>query len=235
MDNNNPIKATLVIRNRYVAEQIEHFFAENDYGIHICDMSEDMVEEIINMNRYKPDIVFLHIDSQDDKAICLPDCFPETNIQFVYLVSKSSKQVTGQLPGMTEVIELPLTKKKMTAFVNRYKKNRVYRKQPLVISTHIKKYVVRPEDIVFIKASNNYSEIVRHENSAIVASRTLKHFEQCLSCHHFMRANRSYLINPKYILQREVTAKGHIILTGNHTVKITERYKEQFFNALQQW
>lgn len=55
------------------------------------------------------------------------------------------------------------------------------------------------EDISYIKADGNYSTIHEIGGQTYLMSKTLRHFENRLSNHGFVRTHQSYLINTAYV------------------------------------
>ena len=59
--------------------------------------------------------------------------------------------------------------------------------------------VLNVEEILYCKADDNYTEIYL-SNKKIVASKTLKHFEDALNAYSFVRIHKSYLVNSNEIV-----------------------------------
>jgi two-component system LytT family response regulator len=60
-------------------------------------------------------------------------------------------------------------------------------------------FMLNPEDLIFCKASGFYTELYLTRNRTELCSQYLMKFDEMLEPFRFIRASRSYLINPKYI------------------------------------
>ena len=88
-------------------------------------------------------------------------------------------------------------------------------------------FSVKPQDIIYVEAFDNYSKVYLKEKHHII-SHTLKSIEQKLSSHPFVRIHRSYLIN---FHQIDSIAENRVFLKG-HQVLIGKSYRKQFFESL---
>ena len=55
----------------------------------------------------------------------------------------------------------------------------------------------QPDSILWLESDGNYTRIHRQQQPALLSARTLKRFEERLSC--FIRIRRDVLINPRHI------------------------------------
>ncbi len=81
-------------------------------------------------------------------------------------------------------------------------------------------------DIIYCKADDNYTEIYL-ENQKLVASKTLKYFEEALTDSPFARIHKSYLVNVNTIVKYKKGKGGSVVLrTGKELVVSSSRKKE---------
>jgi two-component system, LytTR family, response regulator len=83
----------------------------------------------------------------------------------------------------------------------------------------LKKEVVMNE-IVLLEAAENYTVFKLQNGKNIIASRTMKHFENVLPENTFLRINRSIIINKQCIKK---VSKHQLIMTNNQVVFISRR------------
>ncbi len=81
-------------------------------------------------------------------------------------------------------------------------------------------------DIIYLKASRNYTEIFLKHGRQILASKPLAHFEEVLSTQAFVRCHRSYIVNIHEIRAFRTADGGYLELTENHRASITSANKE---------
>lgn len=83
-------------------------------------------------------------------------------------------------------------------------------------------------EIICIQADANYSIIKLLDGSQFIVATTLKILEDRLSETGFIRPNKSYLINQKYITHYD----GGILMLANQTKYIFSRRKRQKYDLL---
>ena len=92
------------------------------------------------------------------------------------------------------------------------------------------KEAINIEDIIYCKASNNYTEIILKGKIKKVISKTLKATESMLvDFPYFYRVHDSYLVNYRCIEEFRNEGEGGMLnLTEGHSVDISKRRKADF-------
>jgi DNA-binding LytR/AlgR family response regulator len=90
-----------------------------------------------------------------------------------------------------------------------------------------KKHVIRLSEILFIKASKDYS-VIYSEDQRYVLRKSLKSLEQLLLDKEFIRVHKSYLVAEGKIR----TLKNGFILIGEHKIPIGRAFSKPFFKNL---
>lgn len=98
----------------------------------------------------------------------------------------------------------------------------------LAIPTLEKTYFFNLEDIVYCEGSNNYTHFHFMKQPPVIASRTLKEYEEMLEGCGFVRVHKSYLVNRQHIsyLNRE----GTLRLSNGKNIPVSRRKKESLLN-----
>lgn len=87
-------------------------------------------------------------------------------------------------------------------------------------------------DIVHLEANSNYTNIYFTDKSKIIASKTLKEFEEILPEDIFFRPHHSYLINLNYIKRYIKGDGGQIEMSNGMFADVSRRKKEEFLKAI---
>ncbi|MCD4682721.1 MAG: LytTR family transcriptional regulator [Bacteroidales bacterium] len=74
-------------------------------------------------------------------------------------------------------------------------------KDKLKFTTRTGFIFVNPEDIIYIQADSNYSNLHLIEDKTVTLSMTLKAVQEILPLKQFYRINRSTVINKKYLIE----------------------------------
>jgi len=87
-------------------------------------------------------------------------------------------------------------------------------------------------DIIYLEAHSNYTEIHFANNQKIIASRTLKEFEEMLPADKFFRPHHSHIINLQYIKRYIRGDGGQIELQNGTVVSVSRSKKEEFLKVI---
>lgn len=87
-------------------------------------------------------------------------------------------------------------------------------------------------DIVYLEAQSNYTEIHFLTEPKLLASRTLKEFEELLPADSFFRAHHSYIINLNYIKRYIRGDGGQIEMQNGKFIDLARRKKDLFLSLI---
>ncbi len=87
-------------------------------------------------------------------------------------------------------------------------------------------------DIIHLEAQSNYTNIFFTNKPKILASKTLKEFEELLPLDIFFRVHHSYLINLNYIKRYIKGDGGQIELQNGTYVDVSRRKKDEFLKII---
>ena len=87
-------------------------------------------------------------------------------------------------------------------------------------------------DVVHLEANSNYTNIYFNNKTKIIASKTLKEFEELLPEDIFFRTHHSHLINLNYIKRYIKGDGGQIELQNGNFVDVSRRKKEEFLKTI---
>lgn len=87
---------------------------------------------------------------------------------------------------------------------------------------------IRISDIVYFKASGNYTEIYLINGKKHLVSRVLQEFESLLADHNFFRIHHSTLVQLDLIERYVKSEGGYLIMADNSQLGISRRKREAF-------
>jgi two-component system LytT family response regulator len=102
----------------------------------------------------------------------------------------------------------------------------------LAISTEIGIEFVKFNSIVYLEAQNNYTKINLLDGTTIIASKTLKSFDELLPSELFFRIHKSYLINMNFVKRFFKIDDFLVELTTGEKLPISYRKKNDFISAI---
>lgn len=88
------------------------------------------------------------------------------------------------------------------------------------------------EDIIYLEAVRNYTSIHFKDHPKLIASRTLKDFEELLPAATFFRIHHSCTININYIKKYIKGEGGQVELTNGVFLNVARRKKDEFLKII---
>jgi len=89
--------------------------------------------------------------------------------------------------------------------------------------------VLKTSDILFCKADDNYTEI-HLQKGKILASKTLKYFEEVLQEFGFSRIHKSYVVNVNSIVKYKKGKGGSVVLENDKELQVAPSRKAALLN-----
>ena len=94
--------------------------------------------------------------------------------------------------------------------------------QIIIVSNHVTD-IVDQDQILYLKATGNYTEVYLFDNSYVLISKTLKTIEKMLNQKLFYRCHKSFTVNLNYIKQIRYRDTIYLIIKGNVKIPISKR------------
>lgn len=91
------------------------------------------------------------------------------------------------------------------------------------------------EEIMRLEANSNYTCLFFVNGNKMVASKTLKEFEELLPPKQFFRVHHSSIINLRYVRKYMKSDGGSIEMSDGTVVDISRRKKEDFMELIKHW
>lgn len=91
----------------------------------------------------------------------------------------------------------------------------------LAISTTEGTFFYKPDEIIRCEADGNYTRFYLKDKKPLMASRTLKEYDEILSEQQFIRVNRGDLVNRKYIVS--FSGDHELRLADNSLIEVSRR------------
>ncbi len=88
------------------------------------------------------------------------------------------------------------------------------------------------ENIIYLKADNNYTHIACKNKAKIIASKPLKEFEDILPKHIFCRVHNSFIININHIKKYHKGRGGYVIMDDDTNIEVAVRKKDELFKMI---
>ena len=93
---------------------------------------------------------------------------------------------------------------------------------------------IEQQDILYLEAKSNYTEITMVNGTRLVVSKTLKDFEELLPGAVFIRIHHSWLINKFHVKKYVKGDGGQVIMRNDKALDVARRKKEEFLKSIRE-
>jgi len=213
-----------------------------------CDNGED---GIIAIENDKPDLVFLDIEMPLMNGFVMLQQLKYRNFELVFVTAYDHYAIKAIKYSALDYLVKPVEIDDLKAAVTKAEANKNSRnsqlqmdlllehlnnKQPkrITIPTSDGLRFINIEDIVYLEASNNYTNIYLSTDQKLLVSRTLKDFEDILPSDTFLRIHHSTVIN-KYYVEKYIRGDGgQVVMRHGKILDVSKRKKSEFLQAIGQ-
>jgi len=187
----------------------------------------------------KPHVVFLDINMPGMNGFQMLEGIYNRDFCVVFLTAYSEHGITAVKAGATDYLLKPLMLSELQGAIRKVVQH--YESKPavttgkpetdknIVLISHSKGFtLVDFKDIVWLEASDNYTNLFLNGQKKIVASKTLKEFEAILPSIDFFRIHRSALINVNFVKEYSNNEGGEVILSDGTHVQVSKARIQEF-------
>lgn len=96
-------------------------------------------------------------------------------------------------------------------------------------------HIVEVQDIVYIEADSNYSMLYLKNDEVIVATKSLKEFEEILQMNCFVRTHKSIILNLNYLKNYSNSNGLYVKLNNDKELPVSRRRYGDFIERLQNY
>ena len=104
--------------------------------------------------------------------------------------------------------------------------------QKIVISSSEVMHIIRVSEIMRCESSSNYTQSFLQSGKVLLASKTLKEFDNMLTDYNFERIHKSHLVNMNFVKKYMQRDGGYLIMTDDSQIHVANRKKEQLLSML---
>ncbi len=246
------LKTIIVEDEPAAANLLEEMLKDIEPEVEVIEKCSDLPSGVKSIKRHSPDIVFLDIELPVYSGIQILDFFNPEEITFQIIFTTAYNEYAMKAFEMSAVDYLlkPLQEEKLNAAIKK-----VFMKQApaslellpalkqnfqpnncrkIVVPVASGFDILNLNDICYFKAEGSYTNIFFANNSSLLVSKNLKHFEFILSgINHFIRIHRSYIANINYV-KKIIRKEGEILLLENKSeLPVAEDKMDRIIDSLQ--
>ncbi len=243
------IKAIIIEDEKNNRENLAKILLEYCSEVNIVAQCSSAIDGRKAIIEYRPDLVFLDIEMPGGDGFSLLESFEEINFEVIFVTAYNHYGVKAvkfcaldyllkpvdilELSQAVEKVQKRLKAKTDTLRLQTLLANRSNESNPKIALPLSDKIVfIDVTSIIRCQGEGNYTHIYLKEEEKLLASKTLKEFEELLSDYNFLRVHQSHLINLNEVKAYMKTDGGYIKMNDSSSVSISRQRKEMVMERL---
>lgn len=214
----------------------------------LCDNATKGIETI---DRLHPDIVFLDIEMPVMNGFIMLQQLAYKNFELIFTTAYDHYAVKAIRCSALDYLVKPIEIEDLKAAVSKAEEKRTHSYPNPQIELLMEQLVskknapsriaipsteglqfIKTEDIIYLEASVNYTNIFCVNSKKFLVSRTLKDFEDMLPPQTFLRIHNSYIINKNFAEKYIRGEGGQVVLSNAVVLDVAKRKKAEFLKAI---
>jgi two-component system LytT family response regulator len=235
------VKAIIVDDDLHTREELkdmlEKFFPEVSI-LAVCENAEKGLEAIRSMD---PQIVFLDVEMPGMNGFEMLEQIPEISFEIIFITSFNKYAIKAIRFSALDYLLKPVQVEELRIALQRFSEKAILGKDAqarvrnylhntrsqkltdfrLALATTEGTFFLTPGEIVYCEGQVNYTLFHLSGKKKILASKTLKEYDDLLTDHQFIRIHKSYLVNRKHIAS--ITTDHKVKMYDGTQVEISKR------------
>jgi len=231
-------------------ENLSHILNELYPKMEIIGSAQTLIEAEKKMKLLDPDIVFLDIQIGTKTVFELLEGLKDISFEIIFISAHNHAIKAFKYMAIDYLLKpIDITKLKQALERAAYNienrnfkdhsnelltalKSSNYEKHKIAVPTSDGYEFIYTCDILYCIADGAYTILHMVDDKKLVASQTLKFYEDLLLDLNFVRIHNSNLINTKYIKKVSRSDGGHLIMENGQLLSISRSRKEVLFKKL---
>ena len=220
------------------------------HTIDVCATCQNVNEALVAIDKYKPDVVFLDVQMQGESGFDLLEKLTVIDFEVIFTTAHSEFALRAIKFSPSDYLLKPVNIEELQNAIIRVKgkqdKSSGQKFKELHYnlrqdSTYIRKLVlptsegltfISINDIVYLKASGNYTELFLSTGDKYLVSRQLKEYDLILAENNFFRIHHSFLINLNEVKNYIKGDGGYVVMSNKAVIDVSRRRKEGFLQRI---
>lgn len=231
---------------------LESFLKKHCPSIDLIASAESAEEGYRMICELTPELVFLDVRMPAQSGFDLLRMFDEVPFHVIFITAYDEYAIQAFEFSAIDYLLKPIDYQKLIKSVAKVEEairlknnanvihfvNSVDDKQELLKSITLHKkdkvQIVDIDQISYIQADRNYSEVITSDNERLVSSKTLLDYEQLFQHYtHFLRINKSVIINVRFIQEYTKGSTCFIYMkNGSEELEVSRRKKGEILQFL---
>ncbi|MFD0963611.1 LytR/AlgR family response regulator transcription factor [Pseudofulvibacter geojedonensis] len=234
------LKAIVVEDEARSREILKNYLSKYCPNIELQGEAANIDEALVLIRNNELDVVFLDVEMPYGNAFDLLDKVGDRSFETIFVTAYDHYAIDALNNHASYYLLKPISIDDLIKAVDhvadiKKKENELQEKvvQPNLIFTEEKITipqqdgfeVLKTSDILYCQADDNYTEIHLNTGAKLLASKTLKYFEESLSNLGFLRIHKSYVVNINAIVKYKKGKGGSVVLENDKELLVAPSRK----------
>jgi two-component system, LytTR family, response regulator len=202
------------------------------------------------IERLRPQLVFLDIEMPHMNGFTMLQQLTNKNFGLIFTTAYNQYAINAIRHSALDYLVKPVEVTELAAAVNRYAAqqqaqvqqpqldilsrllNREQEPASIAVATHTGLEIIAMADILYLEATGNYTNIHLSGGKPLLASKTLKEFEDILPATQFFRIHNASLVNISAIKKYNKGEGGQVARHNGTLLDVARRRKEELLELL---
>lgn len=239
------IKAIIVDDEANAREKLALLMQEDfTDSINLCAVCRDGTEALAAIEQHKPDLVFLDVEMPRLSGFDVLRQVGKPTFEVIFTTAYDHYAIKAIKFAAVDYLLKPIDVDQLKEAVARVQEKRgtkgaetrvpqlMENTRPgaqlstLSVPSQEGFVVVKLEDIIWLEASNFYTVLHLRGGKQVIATRTLKDFEEMLAGGDFQRIHRGHMINLTHLERYLKGAGGQVVMAGGRTLDVSRTQKD---------
>ena len=212
--------------------------------LQVMGIFNDPEKALKNIEALGIDVLFLDVEMPGMNGLQVLERLGTFNFEVIFTTAYDSYTLDALRISAVDYLLKPVDQDDLQTAISRlkrrveektsYKEKKIEKKanNRLALPTAEGVYIIDKQIIVRVEAMSNYSVFLLSDNRKIVVSKTLKEYEPVLEDSHFMRINRSVIINLDYVVKYKKGDGGTLELADGTEIEVSPQKKDILLQKL---
>ena len=245
------MKAIIIEDMPQAREVLMRELASHCPAVDVIGIGESVVQGAKLLRQQMPDLIFLDIVLGDGTGFDLLEIFPEMTARIIFTTASDEYALRAFSFSAIDYLLKPIDPERLKSAVKRAAIQLSSNEQlhllrqtirhpeelPDRISLHTqdKIIIVRIADIIRCESDGNNTWFFLQTGEKVLVTRTLKHYDELLAKHPFIRVHQSHLVNIDFLHEFIKRDGGYLKLKNGDMVPVAVRKKQEVMDLLQKW
>ena len=213
-----------------------------------CENGEEGIE---NIEKKKPDIVFLDVEMPRMNGFTMLQQLKNKNFEVIFVTAYDHYAIKAirysALDYLVKPVEIDDLKNAINRVIEKMNITKPNARLELLLENIVGEKMkftriaiptvqglqfIKIEHIISLEASANYTKFHLCNNIKYTVSKTLKEFEDMLPSDIFIRIHNSHIINKNYVEKYIRGDGGQVVLSNGSVLDISKRKRAEFLKAI---